>query len=135
MKHKTIEQIIDFPVLRRGIQIFWTTEFEDQSNAFTCFDDEDYSINPQIHFNINFSVPITTISHELLHAVRRCLNVVGFKYIDEHDDETLTYYHSYALGLCLDYCKKNKIKLCDTVTYLDKEKFMKKQKVKNGKAY
>ena len=115
MKHKTdMEQRIEFPVLRRGISIFWTTDFTDESIAVTSWDDEDGAINPQIQFNLNKSIPITEISHELLHAVRHCLNVVGFKNTGDTNDESLPYYHSYALGECLDFCNKNKIKLCKT---------------------
>jgi hypothetical protein len=115
------EQRINFDVIRRGIQIFWTTQYEDKSNALTIFQDDE-AINPQIHFNVNYSVPITTISHELLHAVRRCLNVIGFKNMEDYDDESLTYFHSYALEQCLKYARKHNIKLCDSVADLDKER-------------
>ena len=115
MPKKYKELSIMFPVLRCGIQIFWTKYFNDNSIAFTKRFDDDGATNPQIYFNLNKEIPITTISHELLHAVRDILYNRGFTGTYHPDDESLTYHHSYCLGKCLDYVKKHKIKLCNKV--------------------
>ena len=115
MAKKYKEKSIWFPVLRCGIQIFWTSEFTDCLIAYTKRFEDEGQTNPQIYFNTNKAIPITTISHELLHAVRDILYNRGFKDMDHPDDESLTYHHSYCLAECLDYAKKHKIKLCNRV--------------------
>jgi len=114
------EQSIWFPVLRCGIQIFWTGNFTGESIAYTTTFGDNGVTNPQIYFNISKPIPITTISHELLHAVRDILHNRGFSEMAKPNDETLTYHHSYCLGLCLDYVKKKGIKICNKVEDMEK---------------
>jgi len=115
MKKQYKEQSILFPVLRCGIQIFWTKKFEDNSIAYTTTFNDEGSTNPQVYFNTNLKVPIGTISHELLHAVRDILYNRGFDKLGEPSDECLTYHHTYSLVECIKFAKKHKIKLCDSV--------------------
>jgi hypothetical protein len=119
MKRQYKEQTIWFPVLRCGIQIFWTKKFDDCSIAFTKRFDDEGQTNPQIYFNANKKVPIATISHELLHAVRDVMYNRGFMNMDHPDDEGLTYYHAYCLGECLNYANKHNIELCNPVNQIE----------------
>ena len=58
MSKKYKEQNISFPVLRCGIQIFWTKKYDDCSIAVTKIFNDEGQTNPQIYFNVNKIVTV-----------------------------------------------------------------------------
>jgi len=105
---------IKFNVLNSKITAIFTKDnnglFEN-AIAFTIPPKD--NLECDIVFNLSEKIPITTITHEIIHAIRYvCFPIISELQLSGQD-EVLPWYTHYALGEILTFCSDNKIKLCN----------------------
>jgi hypothetical protein len=109
---KKLQLKINIDIFKFGIIVFFSEQLpegHERAIALTKVSDD---FNPAIYFNISKPIPIPTIAHEVIHALKAEFDKRGIELCNGVDDELLPYSVGYCMEKILLYCEKNDIKMC-----------------------